>query len=174
MLLALASRLQAPSVRCSQFGAAWREPCRYISHNRRNREAARRASERKTKANGSTEEPNSLVTANTSNAEDTTKDRDAKLPSPRQNRLSLLEELFPEDAQSRDEQRVQREIPRLAFDVPESTPSQRVQKADEQYSPQARRLYDKMKAQGEQSAILVLRNASKSLIEEDFRRLIPK
>lgn len=89
--------------------------------------------------------------------------------------FSLLEELFPEEVQRRSEQRrAEREVPRLAFDQEVSYPKYKKVTPGPYRSPNALKAENMMKAQPEETSVLVLRNASKSLSEEDFRRIIPK
>lgn len=91
--------------------------------------------------------------------------------------LSLLEELFPEEAKFGQDAKPQREIPRLPLDLPNADEQKDPQKRNgraNRFSARSQELYQQMKEQGEQVAVLVLRNASKNLVEEDFQRLIPK
>ena len=91
---------------------------------------------------------------------------------------SLIEQLFPEETKRYEEQQRQaREIPRLPLD----TLSPKVARESEERSPlqtqqngmtRSRRQY--IEATAPDTAVLVLRNASKNLTEEDFRRLIPQ
>lgn len=95
---------------------------------------------------------------------------------------SLMEQLFPEETKRYEEEKRQREIPRLPLEPP---PERKPQPADritrpvrDELSPRAKawRRHMEQQSQGdrEQTAVLVMRNASKNLTEEDFRRLIPQ
>lgn len=95
---------------------------------------------------------------------------------------SLMEQLFPEETKRYEEEKRQREIPRLPL---ESPPERKPQPADrinrpvrDELSPKAKAWRRHMELQsqgdGEQTAVLVMRNASKHLTEDDFRRLIPQ
>ncbi|KAK4996613.1 hypothetical protein LTR66_003812 [Elasticomyces elasticus] len=93
--------------------------------------------------------------------------------------LTLLEELFPEEIKRRDEaaqKKHEREVPRLPLDPPApynpNEPPQSEQ-LDQDVAKQKRR-EQMMRAQGQEISVLVLRNASKNLVDDDFRRLIPQ
>lgn len=157
MLLALAPRLQAPYSRCGLNGHQLHLALRRAYAQFRPSQGVRL---RKTPASTRAEE---------ARAEQAKSER-AKSFQP-----SLLVELFPEEANSRQDEV---EIPRLRVDLP-ATPRRRRGATSEErqaakFSPQSREAYREMKEQGEQTAVLVLRNASKNLVEEDFQRLIPK
>lgn len=90
---------------------------------------------------------------------------------------SLLEELFPEEAQRRHEPTAtEREVPRLALDVPKPTSDEEVKtpKAPFVMNKSMSRTYKLLETQRGETSVLVLRNASKNLVEDDFRRLIPQ
>ncbi|KAK5161558.1 hypothetical protein LTR04_004191 [Oleoguttula sp. CCFEE 6159] len=86
---------------------------------------------------------------------------------------SLLEELFPEEAKRKaDEaqQNSERQVPRLPLDrtkPPTSEPAWTVPQQDT--IPEGRDYLDEP-----DTTVLVLRNASKALTENDFRRVVPK
>ncbi|KAK3673052.1 hypothetical protein LTR78_007163 [Recurvomyces mirabilis] len=99
---------------------------------------------------------------------------------------SLMEQLFPEETKKHDEaeQNATREIPRLPLEKPATTI-----RRQRSFSPlsgestvssgtaRGRHLetrYRQQDDQGEQPTVLVLRNASKNLLEEDFRRIVPQ
>ncbi|KAK5118088.1 hypothetical protein LTR62_004134 [Meristemomyces frigidus] len=97
-----------------------------------------------------------------------------------------MEQLFPEETKKYDEahRKAAREVPRLPLETPtvptSSNPAKRKQRDTHtapvdvlpaRYRDAPARRHD---AQGEQPTVLVLRNASKNLVEEDFRRLIPR
>ncbi|KAI9820341.1 MAG: hypothetical protein M1827_005963 [Pycnora praestabilis] len=96
---------------------------------------------------------------------------------------TLLEELFPEEVGKGDKKTAQssegREIPRLILsskpediDDPRGALERAKRLRSQKYRPQPRA---RIGGAGRQDAtVLVLRNASKSLIEEDFRRIRPK
>lgn len=104
--------------------------------------------------------------------------------------LGLLEELFPEEAlRHKDQQRREREVPRLQLDVPDIlTPHLTATREQSRTQPDLpldkaavwwntkvyERQYAQMEKQGPGVSVLVLRNASKNLTEEDFRRVIPQ
>ncbi|KAF1352210.1 hypothetical protein BDV97DRAFT_397251 [Delphinella strobiligena] len=104
--------------------------------------------------------------------------------------LGLLEELFPEEASRlKNQERREREVPRLQLDVPDVlTPDLsgvREQPRTQSEIPldkaaywenyrDTRRQYAHLERQGLGITVLVLRNASKNLTEEDFRRVIPQ
>ncbi|KAI7053556.1 hypothetical protein KC352_g45122, partial [Hortaea werneckii] len=94
-----------------------------------------------------------------------------------------MEQLFPEETRRYEEARrhAAREIPRLPLDTPPSAP----EREEMTLSPHgldglpraARRLQDKFRqddAISREITVLVMRNASPNLVEEDFRRLIPQ
>lgn len=93
---------------------------------------------------------------------------------PAEDKPSLIEQLFPEESRRYEEaQRAAREVPRLPVkEVIEPAP-------EEQPKPNASPQYgwvpkNIQKAPSSETAVLVLRNASPNLTEEDFRRLIPQ
>lgn len=107
------------------------------------------------------------------------KDGQAEAP----HKPSLIEQLFPEETKRHEEaqRKAAREIPRLPLDLPVPfNERQDNDTVDDHEAPQAfgaRQLQDQMRRQDQQSrevTILVLRNASPNLLEEDFRRLIPQ
>lgn len=93
---------------------------------------------------------------------------------------SLAEQLFPEETKRYAEaQRKLREVPRLPLDkleVPKPIhPLKPPPKPDgPMRSWAAQRLENTMRAAGPGTSILVLRNATPNLTEEDFRRLVPQ
>ncbi|KAF2771530.1 hypothetical protein EJ03DRAFT_325566 [Teratosphaeria nubilosa] len=99
---------------------------------------------------------------------------------------SLIEQLFPEEAKRYQEARraAQRDVPRLPLDdLRPKSEGQSVRKIDpfESYgvgaSLEARRRFLEMKRQSRDSrevTVLVMRNASRNLTDDDFRRLIPQ
>lgn len=95
-----------------------------------------------------------------------------------QGKPSLLEQLFPEEASQRNvetQPTALRQIPRLPLDTAEPLqPVTRSNKDEEYISARARRLREAMEAEGPQTSVLVMRNVSKNLVDDDFRRIIPK
>ena len=92
-----------------------------------------------------------------------------------QEKPSLIEQLFPEETKRYEAERAkpEREIPRLPLDT--STAIQPVKQQDDRpQSDYERQLQQQLREAGTQTSVLVLRNASKNLTEEDFRRLIPQ
>ncbi|USW55697.1 hypothetical protein Slin15195_G090160 [Septoria linicola] len=103
---------------------------------------------------------------------------------------SLIEQLFPEETKRYEEQQRQaaREIPQLPLENLAAPgrppkilrPTRRASEVEsvKEWSPRERkaegRLRGIMAAEPSGTAVLVLRNASKNLTEEDFRRLIPQ
>jgi len=98
---------------------------------------------------------------------------------------SLIEQLFPEETKRYEEaqRKASREIPRLPLDNPVASTGRRHRGQDDDPTPFPDMPYsDKslawhMHRQDEVSreiSVLVLRNASPNLTEEDFRRLIPQ
>ncbi|KAK4542576.1 hypothetical protein LTR36_006624 [Oleoguttula mirabilis] len=96
---------------------------------------------------------------------------------------SLIEQLFPEETKRYEEAQTKasREIPRLPLDTPIPFNERRGVEPDSQHEESqpvyARELREDMRRQDEhskQTTVLVLRNASPNLVEEDFRRLIPQ
>ncbi|KAK5676158.1 hypothetical protein LTS10_011450 [Elasticomyces elasticus] len=101
---------------------------------------------------------------------------------------SLIEQLFPEETKRYEEaqrkasrSREEREIPRLPLDTLPRPPKTRVlrpaETVDDTRSDAAQRLERHMRtsdASQTEITVLVLRNASPNLVEEDFRRLIPQ
>ncbi|KAK5734408.1 hypothetical protein LTR17_008906 [Elasticomyces elasticus] len=108
-------------------------------------------------------------------------DKTAKKPS-------LIEQLFPEETKRYEEaqrkalrSREEREIPRLPLDTFARPPKIRVlrpaETVDDTRSDAAQQLERHMRtsdASQTEITVLVLRNASPNLVEEDFRRLIPQ
>lgn len=95
---------------------------------------------------------------------------------------SLFEQLFPDQHEADKKKQRESEIPRLPIEteVPDRPKFSReeARKAHDvnrsrPLSP-SRQLRQEMIAQGAQTTVLVLRNASKNLVEEDFKRLIPQ
>lgn len=87
---------------------------------------------------------------------------------------SLLEELFPEERERAKsaptpQRPVAREIPRLPLELSKAA-AHKMREAEYalEYNQAA------LNRKGTPSSVLVLRNASKNLVEDDFRRLIPK
>ncbi|KAK0288839.1 hypothetical protein LTS16_002207 [Friedmanniomyces endolithicus] len=101
-------------------------------------------------------------------------------------KLSLIEQLFPEETKRYEEAqcKVSREIPRLPLDtfpVPKRSKPRPDRPTASQSSVErpatAQRIEDRMRRQDAsliETTVLVLRNASTNLVEEDFRRLIPQ
>ncbi|RMZ13101.1 hypothetical protein D0860_02692 [Hortaea werneckii] len=96
---------------------------------------------------------------------------------------SLMEQLFPEETRRYEEARrhAAREIPRLPLDTPPSAPEREEMTLSihglDGLPRAARRLQDKFRqddAISPEITVLVMRNASPNLVEEDFRRLIPQ
>ncbi|TKA59755.1 hypothetical protein B0A55_11951 [Friedmanniomyces simplex] len=99
---------------------------------------------------------------------------------------SLIEQLFPEETKRYEEaqRKAVREIPRLPLDtfpVPArpKRPDERLDtvKSDDARPAAALRLEEHLRredASSTETTVLVLRNASTNLVEEDFRRLIPQ
>ncbi|KAK5718575.1 hypothetical protein LTR15_008306 [Elasticomyces elasticus] len=100
---------------------------------------------------------------------------------------SLIEQLFPEEtkryeeAQRKASRESEREIPRLPLDTVARPPKIRVlrpaEAVDDTRSDAAQQLERHMRtsdASQTEITVLVLRNASPNLVEEDFRRLIPQ
>jgi len=107
--------------------------------------------------------------------------------------VTLLEELFPEEALRRNMPgEHDREVPRLALDLPDAV---NISGHDEESDSRAngrfpempldkaaswrrfrdtRKQYVRLQNQGEHISVLVFRNASKNLTDEDFRRAIPQ
>jgi len=87
---------------------------------------------------------------------------------------AILEELFPEEAWRAElERAAQRETPRLDIGRRNHAPSGPVIRREVVF-PTADKVRRAAEWQGEQTSVLVLRNASKSLVVEDFQRLIPR
>jgi len=89
---------------------------------------------------------------------------------------ALLRELFPLRREDGALHHALREVPRLPLNepfVPVHTPPQQVA-TDPSRSEKQRDHEDQMRKQGERTAVLVVRNVSKSLLEEDFYSLIAK
>ena len=94
---------------------------------------------------------------------------------------SLFEQLFP-DQQETDQPKANRELPRIHLektDRPYESRHLKIRRVDTNedempLSRSAERLETEMRKQGPETSVLVLRNASKNLVEEDFRRLVPQ
>ncbi|EME88683.1 uncharacterized protein MYCFIDRAFT_213375 [Pseudocercospora fijiensis CIRAD86] len=103
-------------------------------------------------------------------AKESTPQQDAKKPS-------LIEQLFPEESKKYEE-KVSREIPRLPLDIGESpqiAPAATPFSREDGKNTLPKRDPDAVKAASRpNTSVLELRNASKNLTEEDFRRLIPQ
>jgi len=122
-------------------------------------------------------------------------------PDPRQSmntlehpdEFTLLEELFPEEALRRNMPvEHDRQVPRLALDLPDTVdvsghgaesdsrangrfPEMPLDKAASwRRFRDTRKQYVRLQNQGEHTSVLVFRNASKNLTDEDFRRVIPQ
>ncbi|EMC92581.1 hypothetical protein BAUCODRAFT_114323 [Baudoinia panamericana UAMH 10762] len=98
---------------------------------------------------------------------------------PNNGALSLAEQLFPKTKKDAgDEERPPREIPRLPLESPNMP--KRMTRSDHNIfhdRPMMPQLEREIRRQDELSpeiTVLVLRNASKNLVEEDFRRLVPQ
>ena len=95
---------------------------------------------------------------------------------------SLIEQLFPEETKRYEEaqRKASREIPRLPFYVSVNRARREgVRRRATETTPltEAQRLEEHMRRQdavSTQTTVLVLKNASTNLVEEDFRRLIPQ
>lgn len=89
---------------------------------------------------------------------------------------SLVEQLFPEISKRNEEQEVSRDVPRVPLPkVNPSAPRLKPGKKDAEAGSWVRKqLEAEMSAAGPGTTVLVLRNASPNLIEEDFRRLVPQ
>ncbi|EME41853.1 hypothetical protein DOTSEDRAFT_74045 [Dothistroma septosporum NZE10] len=90
---------------------------------------------------------------------------------------SLVEQLFPEESKRYEaQQKASREIPRLPIESPTQLPSTSriLQQEAPKRSPLAQQLYAQAAQASPGTSVLVLRNASTNLTEEDFRRLIPQ
>jgi len=94
---------------------------------------------------------------------------------------SLAEQLFPEETKRYEEAKHQpsREVPRLPLERTEYVEEEQHRVFEKTpppvSSPWVRPLPGRaMDVGGEQTSVLVLRNASRNLVEEDFRRLIPQ
>lgn len=99
---------------------------------------------------------------------------------PESKKLSLIEQLFPEESKRYEEvrERGQREIPRLPLEMPAErklTPTDRLRiphrPSESRNALRSRRV---MESQAPQTSVLLMQNASKNLTEEDFTRLIPQ
>ena len=106
--------------------------------------------------------------------------------------VSLFEELFPEEAQRRNgKASSEREVPRLTLDLrdmpdvlkPELEGGPLNRRAPEMPLDKAiywdsmrdtKRQYAHLEKKGETMSMLVMRNASKNLVDEDFRKVIPQ
>lgn len=108
----------------------------------------------------------------------------SKVETGETNNRKLLEELFPEEAERRInpiKPKREREVPRLQLDVPIPTPLPARSRQEEDVDLEnrnARRLYKAMSNQertkGVHTGVVILRNASNNLTDDDFRRLIPQ
>lgn len=96
---------------------------------------------------------------------------------------SLIEQLFPEETRRYEEaqRKAAREIPRLPLEtytpVADRRQTREHEVRDASRSDTARRREEHMRredALSSHTTVLVLRNASTNLVEEDFRRLIPQ
>lgn len=83
--------------------------------------------------------------------------------------ISLVDELFPDIAKKRDKTPEEREVPRLELGIKNQGKNFR-----QVHARRMQRDYKAFEELGDDPTILLLRNASKSLVEDDFRRLIPK
>lgn len=102
--------------------------------------------------------------------------KDQKSEAQAANEPSLYEQLFPDWEDEAQKQR-EREVPRLPLEagVQPPTPPFTVTERDlDSRTHSARNLERRMEEQDPDTSVLVLRNASKNLVEEDFRRLIPQ
>lgn len=109
---------------------------------------------------------------------------DTKVETNKADDWELLEELFPEEAERRTrltKAKRERDVPRLQLDVPDLTPQPagpRMEAEPDLDNRDARKYYGWLSSQekkkGEHISLLVLRNASKNLTDDDFRRLIPQ
>ena len=87
---------------------------------------------------------------------------------------ALLEELFPEETWRAElERAARRKTPRLDLGSRNHGPSEPIIRK-EMVFPAADRVRKAMEWQGEQTSVLIMRNASRSLVVEDFQRLIPR
>ncbi|WPH02898.1 Hypothetical protein R9X50_00576600 [Acrodontium crateriforme] len=93
----------------------------------------------------------------------------------------LIEQLFPEETKRYNEaqRQSQREIPRLPLDATPIVPHKQRRKdvkteKRQQVAFIQKQLEQEMQENGPELTLLVLRNATPNLIEEDFRRLIPQ
>jgi hypothetical protein len=109
------------------------------------------------------------------------KENESKPPEAK--KLSLIEQLFPEETKRYEEAQAkrEREIPRMPLDMPtrKPTPADRLTssaRARESRGAMLKRRTMEMQAKraDSQTSMLVLLNASKNLTEEDFTRLIPQ
>ncbi|CZT16346.1 uncharacterized protein RCC_02188 [Ramularia collo-cygni] len=92
---------------------------------------------------------------------------------------SLVEQLFPEETKRYEAaQKILREVPRLALDALQTPAPAKPLASPTSDEPtrswKAMKLENIMRAAGPGTAMLVLRNATPNLTEEDFRRLIPQ
>lgn len=96
---------------------------------------------------------------------------------------SLIEQLFPEETKRHEEaqRKASREVPRLPLDTAKPFNARRHPRQPAETaiprSAESQRLYELMRREDElsqQTTVLLLRNASPNLVEEDFRRLIPQ
>lgn len=118
---------------------------------------------------------NGDVTGKKSNGRSNDDDVTAKADD-RKHERSLFEQLFP-DVEEAAQRKREREVPRIPLEPPPRfrrgvTPRQ--EEDGEQMSDSARQLRNARSQDRWEPSVLVLRNASKNLTEEDFRRLIPQ
>lgn len=98
---------------------------------------------------------------------------------------SLYEQLFPDQYEAEMKKKRESKVPRLPVKqvvrpvkqvgAVDSRRSRAVDAAeDARRSPESLRMKRHMESQPSETTVLVLRNASKSLLEEDFKRIIPQ
>ena len=109
--------------------------------------------------------------------------KDGSFANPQKHRLSLLEELFPEEIENRKSHELgnrskRKSIPRLR--LPNVDEIDRFYQDDHAVDPIQRDGMSRVAFMERDSlrqwnlAVLVMRRASKSLVERDFRRIAPK
>ncbi|KAK4493753.1 hypothetical protein PRZ48_014938 [Zasmidium cellare] len=121
-----------------------------------------------------------VTNTNQSSEQPTERSRHGKsIPSPEVEEPSLVEQLFPEIAKRKDEPEASREVPPVP--LPRVNPNAKAPPKPKSSKPngtskswQAQQLEAEMTAAGPGTSVLVLRNASPNLTEEDFRRLVPQ
>lgn len=103
-----------------------------------------------------------------------------------QRKPSLMEQLFPEETKRYEDaqRKASRETPRLPLEKPLAVDAPNLRPRDQileeraaASSPAVRHLWEergRQVFQSEEPTVLVMRNASKNLLEDDFRRLIPQ